>query len=400
MIARIPSGSKKGLSGLMEHQPRHFLPNPNAEAQRFSITYQFYYQPLLMFCLLVCSWWTSNAGVLAMADWISGASDETRQIALLVTASAMGAQYALWHYSMRLIPRYATFRARGIGIIVVAVLMVLLALSSTYTSFIGLSQDSARGLELQRQADAYAEKAALLAPRAAAMEDALFVIVPQAEAACARYEQELQSGVITGARGRGVVTGYLLGFCTGKTEIARALEETIAANEQRIGQITSLSAQLDQVIYDRDKRIGTRELEFLRLARTMDALLQELQNADRTKGLRASSAAMSGSVAELQNTTTALAQAQAQAISAIITEERSSGQAIEALIEEIEALPVPEAGRAKLLPAQVLVLEHWRLHLPQLALALAIDLFAPLSTLLFWAAAIKARTQYRLFRKR
>lgn len=379
----------------MKHQNCHLPTDREAEAQRFSATYQFYYQPLLMFSLLVCSWWTSNAGVLAMADWISGASDETRQIALLVTASAMGSQYALWHYAMRLIPRYATFRARGIGLVVVTVLMAILALSSTYTSFIGLSQDSSRGLELQEQADSYAETVALLAPRAAAMEDALFAIAPQAEAACARYEQELQSGVITGARGRGVVTGYLLGFCSGKTEIVNALEETIAANDQRIRQLAALSAQLDQVIYDRDKSIGERELEFLRLARRMDELLQELQNADRTKGLRATSAAMAGSVAELQNATTALAQAQAQAISAIITEERASGAAIAALIDEIEALPLPEAGRATLKPAQVLVLQHWQLHLPQLALALAIDLFAPLSTLLFWAAAIRARARRR-----
>lgn len=381
----------------MRHEAISSAPLPANEAERFSAAYQFYYQPLLMFSLLVCSWWTSNAGVLAMADWISGASAETRQIALLVTAAAMGAQYALWHFAMRLIPRYVSFEARGIGVMVVAVLMVLLALSSTYTSFIGLSQDSARGLELQRQADAYAAKAALLTPRAAAMEDALFVIAPQANTACARYEQELQSGVITGARGKGIVTGYLLGFCTGKTEIVRALEETIAANAQRVGRISSLSAQLDQVIYERTQSIGRRELSFLELARAMDALLQELQNAERTKGLRASSTAMAGSVAELQDASTALAQAQQQALTAIITEERASAAAIAALIEEIEALAVPEAGRATLMPAQVLVLAHWRLHLPQLALALAIDLFAPLSTLLFWAAALKARARRKTF---
>jgi hypothetical protein len=305
----------------------------------------------------------------------------------------MGAQYALWHYAMRLIPRYATFRARSIGVLVVVILMAMLGLSSTYTSFIGLSQDSARGLELQRQTDTYAEKVRLLAPRAAAMEDALFVIGPQARAACARYEQELQTGAITGARGKGVVTGHLLGLCTAKTEIVRALEETIAANRARMDEISSLSARMDQVIYDRSKDISARELEFFTLARSMDALLQELENADRTRGLDAAFASMAGSVAELENATDELGRAQAQAITAIITEERSSGAAMSALIAEIEALPVPVAGRANPSPAQVVVLKHWQLHLPQLAIALAIDLFAPLSTLLFWAAAIKARAR-------
>jgi len=370
------------------------LPTERDEAQRLSDSYQLFYQPMLLLTLLLASSWTSYSGVVAMADWISGASDQTRRVALLVTLAAMGAQYALWHYAMRLIPRYATYRAKGVGVLVVAVLMIMLGLSSTYTSFIGLTQDSARGLELQRQADAYAAKVRLLAPRAAAMEDALFVIAPQARAACARYEQELQTGAITGARGKGVVTGILLGFCSGKTEIVTALEKTIAANRARIAQLAGLSAQLDQVIYDRALSIGARELEFLALARSMDALLQELQDADRTKGLRAASATMAGSVAELEGAGGALAKAQAQAIASIVAEEHASGQAITGLIEEIDALPLPKAGRAGLLPAQVLVLAHWALHLPQLALALAIDLFAPLSTLLFAAAAMKARIRH------
>jgi hypothetical protein len=361
------------------------------EASSFSNIYQFYYQPLLMIGFLLCSWWTSYTGVLAMAEFMSGVSEHLSRIALLVTASAMGAQFVLWHYAMRLIPRYVTHAARGIGILVLLVLIVMLALSSTYTSFIGLTQDSARGLELQRQSDLYAEKARILAPRASAMEDALFAIAPEANAACTRYEQELTSGVITGARGKGAVTGQFLKLCETKTAIANALEETIAANAARMGEIQSLSAQLDRIIYDRSQSIGQRELDFIDLARRMDALLLQLENADRTNGIRASSQAMANSIAELADTGNTLAAAQAQAVASIIREERESGQAIAELIEGMEALPRPEPGRAVIKPSQTLVLEHWKLHLPQLAISACIDLFAPLSTLLFWAAAIRAR---------
>lgn len=361
------------------------------EASRFSNIYQFYYQPLLMIGFLLCSWWTSYTGVIAMAEFMSEPSEFLNRIVLLVTASAMGAQFALWHYSMRLIPRYVTHASRGIGILVLLVLMVMLALSSTYTSFIGLTQDSARGLELQRQSDLYAEKARILAPRASAMEDALLSIAPGAAAACARYDQELTSGAITGSRGRGIVTGHFLRLCEAKTAIAEALEATIAANTARLGEIQSLSSELDGVIYDRSRTIGQRELDFIRLARRMDALLLELENADRTNGIRASSEAMANSIADLESTGSTLADAQAQAIAAVIQEERESGRAMNGLIERIEALPRPEPGRAIIKPSQTLVLEHWKLHLPQLAIAASIDLFAPLSTLLFWAAAIRAR---------
>ena len=287
--------------------------------------------------------------------------------------------------------RYVTHAARGIGIIVLLVLMVMLALSSTYTSFIGLTQDSARGLELQRQSDLYAEKARILAPRASAMEDALFVVEPEARAACTRYEQELASGVITGARGAGAVTSQFLKLCEAKTAIAEALEETITANTVRMGEIQSLSAQLDRVIYDRSRSIGQRELQFIDLARRMDSYLLELENADRTNGIRASSQAMANSIAALEDTGSTLASAQAQAIASIIQEERDSGEAI----ERMEALARPEPGRAVIKPSQTLVLEHWKLHLPQLAISACIDLFAPLSTLLFWAAAIRARNPRR-----
>ncbi len=158
-----------------------------------------------------------------------------------------------------------------------------------------------------------------------------------------------------------------------------------------MGEIQALSAELDRIIYDRSRSIGERELDFIDLARRIDALLLELENADRTNGIRASSEAMANSIAELEDTGTTLAAAQAQAIAAVIQEERESGRALTRLIERIESLPRPQPGRAVIKPSQTLVLEHWRLHLPQLAISACIDLFAPLSTLLFWAAAIRAR---------
>lgn len=365
--------------------------NQRNAAQSLSNFYSAAYQPLLMMGFTVCSTWTSYTGVLSMAEFMSGISEYLEHIALLVTTSAMGAQFALWHYTMRLIPLYASFAARGIGILVMLILITALALSSTYTSFIGLTQDSARGLELQQQSDLYAEKARILSPRVSAMEDALLSIEPSAVAACARYEQELASGAITGARGKGAVTGEFLKICQVKSSIATALKETIAANAQRMANIQSASAGLDQIIYDRVRTIGARELEFIALARRIDSLLLELEGADRTKGLRTSVRALSNSVATLEDATGALGAAQANAISGILTEEHEFGKEFEELIDQITAMPLPEAGRAVIKPSQSLVLQHWKLHLPQLALAASLDLFAPISTLLFWAAAIRAR---------
>ncbi len=365
--------------------------NGQSEAERLAAAYQVFYQPLLLLALLFGSAYTSYEGMLTMAEWISGASDSTRMLCILIVACATGSQFALWHYTMKLMPLFVAPRAKGIGLFVATVLMVALALSSTLTSIIGTTKDSARGKELQAQADLYAAKAAMLAPRAAAMEDALLIIGAQASAACARHQEELQTGSITGSRGKGLVTGYLLGQCESKRAIAETLEETIAVNEARTREIAALSAKLDTIIYDRDRPIGEREMDFLALARRMDALLQALQNEDRTRALRAGATGLSSAIGKLESTNGGFAANQNRAIAMLAGEEAENARKIESLITQIEALPLPEAGRAVLKPAQDLVWAYASSHLPQMAIALIIDLFAPLSTLLFWASTMKRR---------
>lgn len=361
-----------------------------------SETYQTYYQPWIVFALLLVSWWTSFVGVVSMSDWITGASEETVSVAILVTAAAMSAQFALWHITMRLIPYYGTTVARSIGVFVMLVLLILLGLSSTFTSFAGLIQDSSRGLEAQSLADRYAAKVEQLEARASVTQDALLAMRPQMMAACQRYEQELNTGAITGSRGRGLVTGHLLALCTSKQEIVAALEETVRANSARVTEINTISQTLDRILFDREAPIGTRELQLLQATRRIDILLRELKNSDRSRGLRAAVEALSNSIGEMEVVAGDLAENQAQAISSLITEERSNASAVLSLISVIEAIPLPEAGRARMSPSQELVLKHWARHLPQLALALACDLFAPLSALLFWAANMRGRRRNKL----
>lgn len=360
-------------------------------ARNLARIFEKYSFPFVMLACLGCSWLTSFTGVVAMAEWIAGASEATRHVAALITAAAMGAQFTIWHFAMRLIPLYETGSAKATGFLVLLVSLVLLGLTSTFTSFIGLAGDSARGFEAQVQADDAAQRARLVSKRAAATSDAVFAIRPQAAIACQRYKDELASGVLTGAAGPGVVTSTLLGFCTGKRDILSALEETVAENAAHVQALGDLSREMDAVIFDLDRSIFERELAILDLARRMENRLYALEDADRTKGLRVVTQGMANSVRELSEASGGLAQRQAAAIRSIIAEEQAFGAAIEGLFDAIDALPLPEPSRAQLRPAQVLVLSHWSMHLPQLALALVVDLFAPLSAALFFAAALRRK---------
>ncbi|MEO1324300.1 MAG: hypothetical protein AAFV59_14970 [Pseudomonadota bacterium] len=324
-----------------------------------------------------------------MAEWVAGASAYTESIALLISVTACGLQFAMWHYCMRLLPLYATTSAKAIGVAVMFVLMLGLGLSSTYTSFIGLTQDSARALHLIRESHDYAGFLRAVEARGSGLQDSRDFVAPQAAAACTRYEQEIEHGALTGSSGPGVITNYLLGFCSTKTEMAKALDESLADNAKRQSEITTLVSEMDRLILDKRFSIEEREQMFLVRARKLEEHLRALQASDKTRSVKASYAAMSKSVVGLDGSRSSLAAAQAPIVDAILAEQRSSGEAIQAMIAEIEALPLPTPKRAELVPPQILVWRYWRQHLPQAALALIIDLYAPISTALFWAAALR-----------
>ena len=361
------------------------------QLDRLRSTYGFLYNPVLILGLLSVSWFMSYSGVVAAASFMDAPSENTKRLALVVTLAAMGAQYALWHYAQRLIPEFVTHTARAVGVSVVAFLMLALFTSSTYTGFIGLSEQSAQQQHLIAVSEDIAVQIDGIEARVAEMENMLFVVLPQVEAACTRYEQELNSGVITGASGRGIVTGHFLRICTAKRSIADNLRDTIAANETRSNVLAGLVAEIDAVVYDTSQPMFERQRAFLQLSRTLGNELRAMRLDDRTSAVRTSFEALGNSVTALESDASGLQQSQAQAIAGIANEERESAAAMGRMIADIETKPIPQIERAKLLPAQVVVLKFFEMHLPNLALVVVIDGFPVLSMLLLWAAAMRDR---------
>ena len=378
------------MRALKNKKKRTNVQTPAADIARRLSLYEDVYSPPLMVAALMVSWLTSYTGVLAMATWTGEASATTSMLALLISGVACGLLFALFHIAMRLVPRARCTRAGLIGMAVLLILMIALLLSSTYTSFIGLSLDSARGLHLRAQSEMYGRQARQLALRSGALIDFRNFIQPEAAQGCAAYEAELQSGVITGSRGKGLVTGHLLSLCTKKTEMAKLIDEAITANAVRLAEITELASQMDGLIFDDAQSIRARQDAFHKRARRIDQLLIELERSDRSKSLEASYAAIAGSIAGLENAQSGLAASQAAALDAMIGAERSSADAMDGLIEALRHEPRLEMIGDRRPPIQTLVWMYWDEHLPQLALALIPDLFAPLATLLFWAAGMKA----------
>lgn len=360
-------------------------------ASSLRIVYETFYNPAVVFGLLCVSWYMSYSGVVSLASFLGEASRESTYLALVVTLASTASQYALWHYAMRLIPRYNTRAAVGLGLGVAAFLMLCLGLSSTFTGFIGLASQNAQVRHLVAENEKYARQITLIEERSAAMKDMLFVVAPQVETACLRYDAELSSGVITGSAGRGSVTNAFLRICESKRKISEELEETIRLNNERSDVIKVIIRQMDEEVFDANRPMRERQLTFLRLSRGIDDELKAMKLDDRTRAVEASFAILADSVGELDGSEGGLRQKQADAISQIATEERMAAGEMQAMIDEIKASPVPELERVQYPGPQEVVLEHWRRYFVYLGLVVVIDGFPILSMLLLWAATMRDR---------
>lgn len=167
----------------------------------------------------------------------------------------------------------------------------------------------------------------------------------------------------------------------------------MAASAPLIAEITALSRSVDKTVVDRGSSVEDRELDFIDAVRLLEARILELRAADRMKAVRASYQTMEDALAGLEGRLDTLSQGQQVAITTLIARERASAKAVREFIAEIEETPLPALYRTELQPMPVLALRYALLHWPQLALALLVDLFAPLTAVLAWAAQMRRRTQ-------
>jgi len=363
---------------------------PSREQQLDSSTRLFMKLTIaLMGAAAVASFVTTFSGVKLITEWLAGSSEEIQLIALLVAFVAAGISFASNMIAISLLRLYVSGKATAIGLLVLIYLFAITAVSSTYTSFISMTQASARGLYLMELSADYARYSSQLRQRLVALENAEVVVAAEAKDACEKFRTEEATGLISGSRGRGPVSSKLQSLCSRKTSMAGELETTIASARPLIEEIRMLARELDVLIFDTSKTLSERELAFIRKARTLEGLLEDMRSADRMRSIRTSYEAIGAAVEELESLKAKVSAGQAIALSEIIGSERASSRIIIRMIDQIEAQELPVAVRAELIPAPRIVLRYASDHLPQLALAISLDAFGPVSALLFYAAGLR-----------
>lgn len=342
-----------------------------------------------MLAAAIASFVTTYNGVLIITDWLAGQSGNVAYVALLVSFVSAGISFALWGMTIRYLRAVETGKATLISLVVLVYLAAMTAVASTYTSFIGLTEQSARALYLMDQASRYAGQVRGLGARALEMENALAFIRPEAQSACIKSETEQQRGLISGSAGTGPISSNLQTLCVRKSALADALAETLAAARPLIDEARTASREIDLLILERSRSLSERELSFIAKARALEAALDALQATDRMRAVRASYAAIGDAVAGLEGLKANVSVGQANALSEIIAAENASASAMRDMLDQIEALALPESVRAELIPASKITLLYVGAHIPQLGLAISLDAFGPLCALLLYAGSLR-----------
>lgn len=363
-------------------------PTPEQKLNQVLKRYQFQTVfPLL--AAAIVSFVTTYNGVKLITDWLAKEQGNTEMVALMVSFVAAGVSFGGWMMTINLLRLYLTGRARLIGAVVLIYLLSITAMASTYTSFIGLTQASARAMYLMDMATSYASYARALRMRAAEMENAYDFIVPQAQDACVKSDTEIRTGTISGSRGTGPVASNLQSLCTRKTVMAENIERTLAELTPLVADIRMASRRIDALVLDTGLSLSEREVAFIRQARVLEGMLEDLRATDRMRAVRAGYEDIGEAVNGLNALTQNVSQGQANALLGIIASERSSAKTMANMLDQIDAQSVPEAVRAELIPAPRIALRYASDHIPQFALALCLDAFGPVCALLFFAGSLR-----------
>ena len=346
-----------------------------------------------MLSAAIASFVTTYYGVLSITDWLAGASDMLAYVALLVSFVGAGVSLSLWGMTIRYMQLYVTGTAIGIGASVLVYLVVMTSVASTFTSFIGLTEQSARALYLMDQAARYAAYVRDIGGRALDMKDTVAFITPEAKDACAKSEVERTRGLISGSAGTGPIASKLQTLCIRKKELADTLTASLQEARPLIDRAKTLSRNMDLLILDKSRTLTDRELDFIRTARELEAVLDALRATNRMRGVRYAYQTLGQAVEDIEVLKASVSRGQANALTEIIASERSSAATMAEMLNRIEAVRLPEAVRAELIPAPVIAVRYAWAHIPQLGLAISLDAFGPLSALLFFAASLRRSRQ-------
>lgn len=303
----------------------------------------------------------------------NGISDTIGLGLALATSLAAGTVLAtatiqLFNITLDATKRQATKVAALAGTLAVPIVCI-----STNFAVIGTSGQPSLVYDMEQSAQAWEDYTNYSLNDAEKSYSATATLIPTRDRICGMAENELEHGSVSGIAGRGALSSSMQSLCIDATSIIETLEETALRTEQHRTEALEVASKLSDI--PKDETIGDvfeRQDVFRSETKRLKEIVGQSVTENVEKRLNAQLTNMESSLAPMNIRQGAFGNVQREGIAAL-------EGSISVMIDTTKDLLRDDAGKSmaqpeKLLDMQQAIIEHWLRNIPQILLALMLDL--------------------------
>ena len=268
--------------------------------------------------------------------------------------------------------------------------------TSSYFNYSSITAPSATIIYRSDQVDERTATLDALRQKADAAKQLLPLVRAEKEAGCRAAELELTTGLYSGSKGTGLVSGALDGICARATEAETSITAAVAANEANAKRAAKILNQLEDALIAVHEPILKRERVITARIRDLDEIIREVRGARMTESVEAFFKTLVTSVAKLGPQNDGSFQGKQNAVLEALRsgfEERLP--IIEGVIADVDAITVPEITLDNRPSVHELMFYSVDQHPQNVLLAAGIDSFVAFMILALLAKGPKPRPSPR-----
>ena len=256
--------------------------------------------------------------------------------------------------------------------------------TSAWYSFMGTSGQQALGMYLVDTANRLSDAANAATAQLKAGRGMPEAMDAKAAGFATRQSNEVTTGGGTGARGAGPVSQTLEGASAVLTKGASGIRTALEKADADAATLRARVKALQVLVSDRSIKVLPREMELQRGAAEVQAMVAAMNDTGLVETVKATLVAVRSSVAELPAENSALGNRQRDTIASVRADMQGVAKELEGFVTGLESLKGEVSAKVGLVSLSEIAWDYKHRFIPQLIIAIGIELFAPWS--LAWLA--------------
>jgi|GEM_PF-2412744 len=345
----------------------------------------------------VLSFWLTAKGLFDMAVEV-GAADVTGIVTALMASVVAAILVGGGTMLLLAVVMTATRRQFWHIVVLAASLMPFTLGISTFSAVRGTAGPNSLVYDMRSHAIAQAVYYEQATTDTSGAQSAQAALMPLQASICGLAEGEGSNGVLTGSAGRGAVFAAYTSGCASIRTIIQTLADTVARTESRREEAAKILAVLSTIPQDTSLSVFERQSAFRLEVNKLRKLIEETGAENVSDRLTAQLKILQSSVATLGVQNDGFGKKQSGAIQNLKAAIGLVGQTVDELLNGDPMLR-PEPPR-ELLETGAAVAVYWHRNIPQILLAVLIDLMPVWFTGLLMVSRTTVRTREEELRKK